>query len=175
MVLERFLAHAIAVLRAADTPPRIAAGFVLGMMAGLIPSLPLNLLVALLLIVLHVNLVAAFLAMALFGSLSYLATPLFDTLGAIMLAFQPIRTTLGIIPVAPYAGASDTLVTGSIVASLLLAAPLFTLTRHAVLLYRHTLDPRVNRWRPIRLIKASPLYRRYLRLRRMSEHLLGSS
>ncbi|MBD3315756.1 MAG: hypothetical protein GF344_08225 [Chitinivibrionales bacterium] len=66
MIPRQYLSRAVAVIISGATPSRIAAGFVLGMLIGLIPSPSIDLLISLALIVFDVNLAAAFPAMAVF-------------------------------------------------------------------------------------------------------------
>ena len=81
MILVEFPARPVAVLRAAATPAQIGAGLALNTVIGLVPSLPLTIIGALILIVLNVNLTAALPATAPFGALAYVGDPVFHFLG----------------------------------------------------------------------------------------------
>jgi uncharacterized protein (TIGR03546 family) len=176
MVFLKVLVHTVAVLGAAATPTRIAAGFVLGMTIGLVPSLPLDIVLALALIAFNVNLAAAFIAMVLFGAAAYVAAPLITALGYFLIAdltfLRGLWTRLYHAPLLPYAGVNDTFVVGSLIAALLALVPSFVLIRHAVVVYRRDLDPKVGTWRAVRFVRTTQLYQRCRRLRRQSEQAL---
>lgn len=176
MIIFEFLARLVAVLRAAATPAQIGAGFALGMVIGLVPSLPLTFAGALALIVLNVNLTAAFLAMALFGALAWLGDPLFHSLGYFLLVDLSSLRTLWVqlynTPFIPYTGFNNTVVLGSLLTGLILAVPAFVLAKRGVIVYRRDYDEKVVNLKVIRYLRTTIIYRWYVKLTRLGEKLL---
>jgi uncharacterized protein (TIGR03546 family) len=138
------------------------------MMPGLTPvSSPHNLLVLLALLLLRANISAALISWAGFSLLAYALDPLFHLLGLFLLTridfLQPFWTELYNTPLLPYTRFNNTVVLGSLVFSLLAFYPLYRAGCLMVVKYRETFLERINRWEVVQIIKASSLYKWYLR------------
>jgi len=72
-----------------------------------------------------------------------------------------VWTTLYNIPVVPYTSFNNSIVLGSVVAWLVLAAPIYALAYAGVLRYRATVGERVRRSRFYQVVTTSRLYNVY--------------
>jgi uncharacterized protein (TIGR03546 family) len=158
----------IKVLHSDTAPEQISLGFGLGMIPGLTPvNSPHNLLVLLALLLLRANISAALISWAGFSILAYALDPLFQLLGLFLLTgigfLQPFWTELYNTPLLPYTRFNNTVVLGSLVFSLLAFYPLYRAGCLMVVKYRETFLERLNRWKVVQIIKASSLYKWYLR------------
>ncbi len=108
------------------------------------------------------------LGLALFTPLGFLLDPLFDRVGAALLqsrALAGLWTDWYNTPLIPWTSFNNTVVLGSFVAWLVLAAPIFLGARWAVARYRATYGQRVANARWYRAVKASRVYTVYAWLR----------
>lgn len=175
MFLVNAIARLIFLLHSAAAPSQLAAGFVLGMIIGFTPSLPINALVVLMIIIINVNLGAALLAMLVFRALAYVIDPLLHGLGSFLLIdLEPLNgmwTFLYNTPFVPYTGFNNTVVLGSIVLSLLLIVPVYMASVRMVFLYRRDYADKVRKLPVVKAIRASFVYGIYQRLRMMGEQV----
>ncbi|GAB4339137.1 MAG: hypothetical protein Kow0037_23810 [Calditrichia bacterium] len=145
------------------------------MVIGLSPSIfaPLTWPLWLALILLNVNLTAAFLAMAVFSALAWLMDPVIHSLGYFILTgipfLQPLWTALYNIPFVPLSGFNNTVVMGSFVLGWLLFLPMFFLMRALVIYYRENYDSKIEKWKIVKLIKGNKAYQWYQKIRAISE------
>lgn len=158
------------VLREGQSPGQIAGGFALGSFLGLSPMFTLQgALVWFILLVLDVNLSAALLAMSLFTLVAYLVDPAFHWLGYQILvnvdALTPTWTWLYNAPIAPLSRFSNTVVMGSVCASLVLFLPVYVIMKRFVVAYRTHVHSRVERWRIYKVLHRSTLFQWYQRIR----------
>lgn len=176
MFFIQFIARIIAVLRAAATPVQIANGFCMGMIIGFTPSFLVSFIIFLLLIILDVNLTAAFLSIALFGIAAYVLDPLFHTLGYFLLVdagfLQDLWIMLYNTPLIPFTEFNNTVVMGSFFFSILLFVPVFFLVKKGIINYRLQYAQKVNRWKIIRFIQSTTLFDWYKKLKRLGDQLL---
>jgi uncharacterized protein (TIGR03546 family) len=126
-----FLQRAVHRLIAGDSPHRLAAGFTLGMMLGLVPKA--NLIAGALCVVLfwlRVNKGLAVAAALAFSLVSTWADPFTHKVGAMVLAIdslQPLYAWLYSLPLGPWLGFHNTVVTGSLLVGAYLAYPTYWL------------------------------------------------
>ena len=147
---------------------QISLGLALGMILGLTPLYSLhNLVVLLLVLFLCVNLSAVILSWLVFSALAYALDPLFHRLGLFLLAgvggLQGLWTTLYNTPIVPYTRFNNTILMGSLIVSLAALYPVYLGSRIGVVRYRETVIERLSRWRVVQVLKASTLYRWYMR------------
>jgi uncharacterized protein (TIGR03546 family) len=125
----------VKVLTAADSPERIALGFALGMIIGLVPKGNLiALCLGVVLLSSRANLAAAALAAFTFSWLGILADPVSHRIGLGLLNFSPLVnfwTWLYNLPVVPWTAFNNTVVLGSFVLALALFYPVFRLMEPA--------------------------------------------
>jgi uncharacterized protein (TIGR03546 family) len=160
----------IKILKAGQTPNQIAGGFALGSIVGLSSSFTLQgLFVWLVILVLDVNLSAAFLAFTLFSLFAYLLDPLFHSLGYTLLAeiegLKSIWTALYNAPIAPLTRFNNTVVMGSFIIGVVLAFPVFAGMKRFVVAYRAHIAARIVKWKIYQVISKSWLVRLYQRVR----------
>jgi uncharacterized protein (TIGR03546 family) len=163
----------IQILRAGQTPRQIAGGFALGTIVGLMPFSTLQgLLLWLVILVLDVNLSAAFLAVTLFSLVAYIFDPLFHTLGYFLLvdssSLRALWTSLYNAPIAPLTRFNNTVVLGSFIAGFLLFLPVYFAMRRFVLAYRTHLHTRVEKMKIYRVISKSTLVKWYDRIKNIT-------
>jgi uncharacterized protein (TIGR03546 family) len=165
LVTLKLLQSLVRTLHSDGTPAQIAGGVALGAALGLTPLTSAhNLLVVLLLLVLNVSFGAGMLAWAVFVPLGFLLDPAFDAIGRRLLetpALAPVWTQWYNAPVVPYTGFNNSIVLGSVVAWLLLIAPIFVLARVLVVRYRATLGARIQQSRYYRAFSATRAYNVY--------------
>ena len=130
------LASALAILRrtvhglvAGDSPPQLAAGFTLGMIIGLVPKgnlIAVSLCV--LLFSLRVNKGLAVLAAVIFSVASPMADTFSHKLGLCVLTIDSLQVSYASVwnmPLGPWLGFHNTVVTGSLLLGLYLAYPVY--------------------------------------------------
>jgi uncharacterized protein (TIGR03546 family) len=159
----RYLAKALA---AQDSPKQLAAGFALGLAAGLIPKTSL---------LAHLALVGLCLTTANLGAgyaaafLAPLATPLTDRiadpLGRFLLveleALGPLWTFLYNLPVVPWTAFNNTIVLGSTALGLLIAYPAYRLSEPLFARYQARFGERFRRFKIVQLLLGAELGERF--------------
>src|SRR5690554_4258710 len=130
LFLLNFIFKLIKTLRSKGEPHNIAMGFALGTIIGLTPSLALhNLIVFILVLIFNISLPAALFAVFFFSCFAHFFDPLFHSMGYFLLVktepLQPVWTYLYNIPIAPLTRFYNTVVLGSLVASLALFFPVY--------------------------------------------------
>jgi uncharacterized protein (TIGR03546 family) len=124
-----------------DSHGQLAAGFVLGMLLGLLPKD--NLFVAILSVLLlatHVNLGAAAVGTLIFSWLGVLTDPLTERLATALLTAPALRLTWTLLynlPLAPWTHFNNTAVLGNLLLGGLLCYPMYRFAKYAC-----------DRWRP---------------------------
>jgi uncharacterized protein (TIGR03546 family) len=166
----QILSNFFKILRAGQTPAQIAGGFALGSIAGLSPHLSLQVLaVWIFILIINVNLSAAFLGATLFALIAYLIDPLFHRLGYLLLvdvdALRPIWTSLYNAPVAPLTRFYNTVVLGSFVGAAILSPFVYFGMKSFVVAYRQHIGARVEKWKIYQILSKSALVRWYHTIR----------
>ena len=164
--LLKLLQSLVRTLHSEGTPTQIGAGVALGAALGLTPIANAhNVLILVLLAVLNVSFAAGLFAWAAFVPVGFLLDPLFDRLGRRLLvetpSLAPLWTTWDNTPGLALTNFNNTVVLGSLVAWLVLALPIFLLTRGGVIRYRATVGERVRASRLYKAIVASRAYNVY--------------
>jgi uncharacterized protein (TIGR03546 family) len=120
-------------LLASNAPEQLALGFTIGMMIGVVPKgnlIALSLCV--LLFSLRCNKALGLAVAVVFSFAGPWTDPFAHRLGLAALSFQPIQATYASIfklPLGPWLGFNNTIVTGSILMGLYLTYPVYWLTR----------------------------------------------
>ncbi len=166
LTLIKLLRSLAKTLHSDGTPAQIAYGMALGAALGITPIANAhNLVVLLLLAVLNVSFAAGLLAWAIFVPIGFMFDPVFDWIGRWLLvdaaALRPLWTSWDNIPVLALSNFNNTIVLGSVVAWLVLFAPIYFASRYGVVKYRATLGERVRNSRYYKLLEASQLYHVY--------------
>jgi uncharacterized protein (TIGR03546 family) len=170
LTLLKLLQSLVKALHSDGTPAQIAAGVALGAALGLTPIANVhNAIVFILLAVLNVSFAAGMLAWAAFVPAGFILDPLFDRVGHLLLvntpALRPVWTTWDNTPGLALTNFNNTVVLGSVVGWLVLALPIFLLSRLLVIHYRATLGERVRRSHLYKAITATRVYNVYRWLR----------
>jgi uncharacterized protein (TIGR03546 family) len=166
LVTLRLLQSLIKELHSDGTPAQIAFGAALGAALGLTPIANAhNVVIFALLLLLNVSFGAGLLAWALFVPVGFALDPLFNRIGHALLletpALTPLWTSWFNTPLLPYTSFNNTIVLGSVVVWLVLAAPIWFGARLGVVRYRATYGERVRQSRFYRAVTASRAYNVY--------------
>jgi uncharacterized protein (TIGR03546 family) len=119
-------------------------------------------------LLLRVNLSTFLVTFALFSGVAYLLDPAFHRLGLALLTSETLQglwTALYATVVGRLSGFNNTVVMGSLLASVVIAAALYPLVVAGVRRYRTTVKAWVGRSRVMTFLKASKFYRIYTELR----------
>lgn len=141
------------------SPGQIAAGLCLGLFLAFTPFWSLHTIVLLFVIcVFRVNISAALIGMAVFSLPAYFLDPYFIQLGEYILTkpeWQSLWTALYQQDTWRLAHFNNTLTMGSIVVSSALFIPLFVLFRWLIIRYRQHFLEYINRFKVVKVLKAS--------------------
>ena len=158
----------IRVLSSEVAPIQISLGFALAMIVGLTPLFSLhNLLVIFVLLLFRINLAAFLLAWAVFSGIAYLLDPLFHDLGKLILHHESLNalwTEMYNQPVWRIARFNNTIVMGSLEASLLAFIPFVLISNLLVKHYRSDVLTYVENSRLFKTLKSSKLLSRAVSL-----------
>lgn len=144
-----------------DSPRQTAWGFALGMIVGLMPKgTLLAIALAMLVCAVRVNRAAALLAIGVFSFLGWALDDTAHRLGAIVLLWEPARSTFTALydmPFGPWIGFNNTVVMGQLLIGLYLFYPAY---RVAYLVGEHV-QPRITkylmRYKVIRWLRGAEL------------------
>jgi uncharacterized protein (TIGR03546 family) len=175
MLIINFLAQIVNILRSAATPSQIAAGFAMGMIAGLVPSLFILIVIILLFVILDVNISSGLLATAIFGIIGYLIDPLSHSIGYAILVqigfLRPIWTILYNTPIIPLSGFNNTVIMGNMVLAIILFIPVFSTGRMGIIIYNKRYKEKVERSAFFRYLQGWNIYQWYLQLKKIGDKL----
>ena len=166
------LAKLVKILRSAASPNQIAAGFIIGMIIGLTPFWTLhNLILIIILIIVNVNIGTAIFSFLLFSAIAFLADPIFHHFGYFLLvdldSMKTFWTYLYNAPLVALSKYNNTVVMGSFVISLILALPMYFLSKAGVIFYRENIDKKMQKWKIVQAIKGSKIYSFYEKIRNL--------
>ncbi|MGD8380360.1 MAG: TIGR03546 family protein [Gammaproteobacteria bacterium] len=165
----RLAAKVLRVLNSEADPSQIADAVCLGAIMGLTPLWsPHNLIVLFLVLVLRVNLSSFIAAWGLFTAFAYALDPLFDRVGLALLTsdtFKGLWTLLYNTTAGRLSHFNNSVLLGSLVASVIGAIPLYFLTIFLIRRYRLHVQTWIRRMRLVQAIKASNFWRIYSALR----------
>lgn len=130
----------IRIIGSETEPGQISLGFAFALVAGFTPLLSLhNLFVLFLILVLRVNLSAFLLGLAFFSGIAYLLDPLFHRIGLAALtasSLEGLWTALYNSTLWRLERFNNSIVMGSLIASVILFAPLYLVSNRLILKYR---------------------------------------
>ena len=174
MIVLKLISKLIKALRSNATPVQLSWGFVLGMFPGLTPLWNAhNLLAAVLVIILNVNISMAILAFMFFSLFAYLLDPLFHELGYFLLVevsfLEPVWMFVTQAPVLAYFNLNNTVILGSLLVSLVLIIPVFLGMNRFVVYYREKLEGRIKKLKIVQALMGSKLYSWFERIQKLGE------
>ncbi len=147
------------------SPERISLALCLGLIAGLLPFLsPINLVVLLLVFILRINISAFIVGAIIFSAVAYLFDPVFHMLGKGLLTLGSLEgfwTYLYNTTVFRLINFNNTIVMGSLFASIVLFVPAFFVFNELIRRYRESVLAYFTNLRIVRAITSSSLYRAY--------------
>jgi uncharacterized protein (TIGR03546 family) len=146
---------------------QIAAGIACGLILGFAPAFSLQtVLVIFLLFFFRIQIGAATLSAFFFKLMAYLIDPLAHTLGSKVLetpSLTPLFTQMYNMPIVPLTRFYNSITMGSAVISVVLALPVFFLTKKLVMKYRETVFARFKQSKFFKALKATSLYNWYMK------------
>ena len=165
-ILIKILKKIFTILHSNATPTQIGWGVVLGSFLGLAPFFSLHkLFIFLLILLLNVNMGAAFLSVLIFSFAGILTDPLAHQIGYSMLvdanALTGFWTNLYNMPIVPFTRFYNTIVMGSFVIALIAALPVFFSVKKFVVYYREHWANKVENWKIIKYFKLTKIFKIY--------------
>ncbi len=165
MLLLKLIQQLIKALNSDGTPGQVAAGIALGAVLGLTPLMNVhNLVLFGLALILNVSMPGVFLGWMVFVPVGFALDPLFNALGAWLLAsatLRPLWTWMYNVPAMPFTNFNNTVVLGSFVFWVVAFVPLFFLARWGVDRYRARVYERLKKMRFFQAVTASGWYSTY--------------
>lgn len=150
------------IISSETSPWQIAFAIALGMMVGFSPLLRLhNLLILFVVFLFRINIASFLLAVGIFAGLAFALDPLMLNLGEIILnasGLQSLWAGLYSSSVGRLLQFNHTLTMGSIALGLSLFPIVLLGSRVLIIQYRERVMSRVNKFRIVRVLKASSLY-----------------
>ncbi len=166
LILKQLFAF-VKLLNSETGTNQIAAGLCCGLILGFTPALSLqSFLVFFLLFFFRIQIGAAFMAAFFFKLIAYMLDPVFDSVGALVLenqALLPLFTSLYNMPIVPFTRFNNTIVMGSGVVTLVLTLPMFFVFRYLIIKYRVAIVQRFQKTKFWKLVKATALYKWYVK------------
>ena len=142
-------------VRGVDSSRQLAAGIVLGMMIGLIPKTSLLVvLLAIVLILSRANLITGILSAIVFSWVGLLLDPITHSIGAMLLTHESMQAffrDLHQYPLVAWTRIENTVVTGSLIAGILLVLPVYHISYRVFAGYRDSMieyltQNRISKW-----------------------------
>jgi len=171
----RLLARLLRVLNSESEPSQISLALGFALIAGFTPFYSLhNIIVLLLVLILKVNLSAFILGMIVFTGASYALDPLFHITGLFLLTrdylegFWTIMYNLSVFRLERF---YNSVVLGSLLISLILLYPLYTVSNRAIVKYRENVLTWIRKSRIMQIIRMNKLYKAYQSLSGLGEDL----
>ena len=166
MIWIKIIKKIIKLLHSDISPKQIALAAALGSIIGLTPiSAMHNYFILLLILMLNVNIGAAFISMGLFKIIGFALDPLADALGYWLLVdlknLDSLWTSLYNMPIVPFTRFNNTVVLGSLVISLILFVPIKIFAEKFIVYYRSNLQNKVENMKIVKLLKFSKIYKIY--------------
>lgn len=144
---------------------QLAAGLCCGLIMGFAPFISIQtLLVLALVFFFRIQMGAAFISAFFFKFIAWLADPLADVLGRSVLeqeGLRPLFVAMYNMPLVPMTRFNNSIVMGSMIASLLLVIPMFFVFRLLILKYRVTVVSRFQQSKIWKAWTATSLYNMY--------------
>ena len=159
----KFLRNVIVALTGQTAPSELAGAVAMGMLIAFVPKANLIAqILFLLLILMKVNFALAAASTAVFLPLTPLTDRIADKIGYALLTqdgLQGLWTALYNQPIVPWTNFNNTLVIGNLVLGLLLYIPMYLLAKRGVAWYQATLSEKVLKWKIVKAVKASYIFR----------------
>ena len=172
MFILKLIGKLIKALKSSDSPSEMAWGFALGAFLGLMPLNSLFILFLFFIIfIFRVNFASAMLSFALYKLFVFILDPLFHDVGWVMLVNLSFLKSIWSIfynaPVAPLTRFNNTIVMGSLMASLILFFPNYLFFRWFVIRYRESWNKKIEKLKIVKIIKGSKIVKIYLKAKRI--------
>lgn len=169
MIWLKVISKLIKAFRSGESPGKIAAGFGIGFLIGLMPFWTLQgIVLFIFLVLLDINLAAGTLAIVLASLFAYLLDPLFHAIGFWLLNLSSLHglwESLYNLPIAPLSKFYNTVVLGSFIFGIIFFFPVYWGMKKLVIAYRSGLEERIKKWKIVQMITGSKLYQLYEKIR----------
>lgn len=157
------------VLNSETHPAQISLGLCFSVIVAFTPKFSLhNIVIYFLILFFRINLSAFLIGGLLFSGVGYLLDPVFHRIGLAVLTAPGLeRLWTGFYNATMWRVQefNNTVVMGSLLSALVLFAPLYVLFNRAVLAYRKSVYPHMQKLRLVKAIKGNVLYQKYQSLK----------
>ncbi len=160
MFIVNIIRKILKILQTDISPVQIAFGAVMGVFFGLVPGLLMKCIIFILIMVLRVNIGAAFISSAVFAILAFGLDPLAGKIGYFILNLNllvPLWTSFYNMPIVPFTKFNNTIVMGNIIMSFILIAPVYFASKKFIVYYRENWRDKVAKWKVVKLLTAGNL------------------
>ncbi len=158
----RLIIKVLKALNSNEAPWQISLGIIFGSILGLTPFLSLhNLIILFLALVINLNISMLIVSCALFSIIAYALDPVFHQLGFAILtspSLEGLWTQFFSCPILLLANLNNTIVMGSLIATLAAAIPLFFLLNILVVKYRDVYNTFIGKFPMLKFLKVLDLY-----------------
>ncbi len=172
------LAKLLSALNSESSIRQIALAIVLGFIVGLSPLLTLhNVIILFLVMLIRVHLGSFVLAVVFFSGLSYILSPIIIAVGECLLTSNSLNglfTMLYQSTLFKLAHWHNTYTLGAFVLGSLLAIPWYFFSKTIIIKYRKYIMAFFEKFRVVKALKASKLYRLYLQFSNQGSSLGGA-
>jgi len=160
VIFAKIIKELLKILQTDVSPNQVAFGAALGVFLGLVPGFLMKLIFFVLILILRVNIGAAFVTWTIFGILSFGLDPLADKIGFFVLnadSLVPLWTYLFNVAIVPFTRFNNSVVMGNITLAILFFLPVFFGARIFISYYRTHWRDKVAKWRITKLLTAGIL------------------
>ncbi|MFC1566282.1 TIGR03546 family protein [bacterium] len=165
----KIIKKVVKILHSNATPAQIALAIAFGLLAGFSPALsPQAFFFLLLIFIINMNLGMAFISMGLFKLLVLLFDAPSHYLGTMFLVdmsfLKGFWTMLYNMPIIPFTKFNNTVVLGNLIIAVAGFIPVYFLSKKGVVFYREKLQEKVEKFKIMKIFKASKFYNWYQKL-----------
>ena len=161
MILLKIILKFLKIINSEAHPWQIALGFAAGTILGLTPIFSAhNVLIFLIILSFRINITSVFVSWGIFSTLALFTNPYSVRIGEALLlhtSFYSIGHFLSETPIIALCNLTNTIVLGSLLISLAISIPITILMIIIVRYYRNTLKQKVEKWKIVKILKASKL------------------
>ncbi len=158
----RLIIKVLKALNSNEAPWQISLGIIFGSILGLTPFLSLhNLIILFLALVINLNISMLIVSCALFSIIAYALDPVFHQLGFAILtspSLEGLWTQFFSCSILLLANLNNTIVMGSLIATLAAAIPLFFLLNILVVKYRDVYNTFIGKFPMLKFLKVLDIY-----------------
>ncbi|AKL97519.1 TIGR03546 family protein [Endomicrobium proavitum] len=160
MFIVKILKDIFKVLQTDVSPNQVAFGAALGIFLGFVPGVLWKCIFFFLIMILRVNIGAAFVSWTVFGLVGLLLDPIADKIGYFILNLGflfNLFTSLYNADIVPFTKFNNTVVMGNLALGVILFYPAYFFSKKFILYYRSHWREKIAKWRIVKLLTASSI------------------